>query len=102
MKKIIGVESDSIEILYTNLTIDQLLEKLLEIRKCVPGDAKSYAWVDGYDGDELHVNFHYKREETDEEYLERIRKEDCERKRIADDEAEIYRRLKAKFEGQNK
>lgn len=96
-KKIIEDESIDIEFDYLKPTLDEVIEKLQEIRKTVPGDAKARAWVDGYDGDEIHVCFEYKREETDEEYLDRITKEGWERKRKADDEMETYRRLKAKF-----
>lgn len=96
-KKIIEDESTDIEFDYLKPTLDEVIAKLQEIRKTVPGDAKARAWVDAYDGDEIHVCFEYKREETDLEYLDRITKEGWERKRKADDEMETYRRLKAKF-----
>lgn len=98
MKKIIEDESESIEIKYTGLTLDALIARILLLRETVPGHAVVNSWVDGYDDDEIHMNFVFKREETDEEYLDRITKEGWERKRIADDEREMYRRLKAKFE----
>lgn len=99
-KLIVEDESVSIEFKYTGPTLDDVIAKLQEIRKTVPGDSKARAWVDGYDDDEIHVCFEYKREETDEEYQERLTKEHWEHKRKEDDEKEIYRRLKAKFEEQ--
>lgn len=98
-KKTIEDESTDIEFDYLKPTLDEVIAKLQEIRKTVPGDAKARAWVDGYDGDEIHVCFEYKREETDEEYQDRLTKERWEKQRKEDDEKEIYRRLKAKFGG---
>lgn len=102
MKKIIEDKSESIEIKYTGLTLERFILQVSKIRETVPDNAIVYAWVDGYDDDEIHMNFRFKREETDAEYLDRITKEGWERKRIADDEREMYRQLKAKFEGENK
>lgn len=99
MKNFIEVESDSVEVRYSKKSLDQVIAALVEIRKTVPGDAKTYGWVDGYGDDEFHINFHYIREETDLEYLDRITKEGFERKRQADDEIVMYKRLKEKFEG---
>ena len=96
-KQIIEDESVNIEFKYSGPTLDDVIQKLQEIRKTVPGDAKARAWVDGYDDDEIHVCFEYKREETDEEYQDRLKKEFFEQKRKEDDEKEIYRRLKARF-----
>lgn len=96
-KEIIEDESTDIEFDYLKPTLDEVIAKLQEIRKTVPGDAKARAWVDGYDGDEIHVCFEYKREETEEEYQDRLKKEFFEKKRKEDDEKEIYRRLKAKY-----
>ena len=102
MKKIVEDESESIEIKYTRLTLDDLILQINKIRETVPGHAIAYAWVDGYDDDEIHMNFNFKREETDEEYQARQKKEYWEKKRIEDDEKEVYRQLKAKFEGEMK
>lgn len=96
-KKIIEDESVSIEIRYSSPTLDDLIQKLQDIRKTVPGNSKPRAWVDGYDGDEIHVCFEYNREETEEEYQDRLKKEFFEKKRKEDDEKEMYRRLKSKF-----
>ncbi len=96
-KLIVEDESDNIEFDYLKPTLDEVIQKLQEIRKIVPGIAKARAWVSGYDDDEIHVCFEYKREETDEEYDKRVQKARWELKRKEDDEKEIYRRLKAKF-----
>lgn len=102
MKKIIEDESESIEIKYTGLTLEGFILQLSKIREAVPGTAVTYAWVDGYDDDEIHMNFKFKREETDEEYEARLKKEYWEKKRIEDDELAIYKRMKAKLEGETK
>lgn len=96
-KLVVEDESDNIEFMYGRPTLDEVITKLQEIRKTVPGIAKARAWIDGYDDDEIHVCFEYKREETDKEYDERLQKARWEAKRIEDDEKETYRRLKAKF-----
>lgn len=96
-KKIIEDESVNIEFKYSGPTLDAVIQKMQEIRRTVPGDSKARAWVDGYDDDEIHVCFEYKREETDEEYDERMQKAHWEAKRKEDDEKETYRRLKEKF-----
>jgi hypothetical protein len=96
-KLVVEDESVNIEFRYSGPTLDDVIAKLQEIRKTVPGCAKARAWVSGYDDDEIHVCFEYKREETDKEYDARIQKARWETKRIEDDEKETYRRLKAKF-----
>lgn len=105
MKKLIECESDAVVLkAYTgNVTdLDSFIETLTKIRSTVPGCAETKSWIDGYDDDEIHICFKFKREETDEEYQARQKKEYWEKKRIADDEKEMYRKLKAKFEGDTK
>lgn len=99
MKKIIDVESEIFKaVSWETHTLDQFIEFLLKLKLTVPGDAKMSMWMSGYD-DEPNLSFCYSRPETDVEEAERLSKEFFERKRIADDEAATYRKLKAKFEG---
>lgn len=102
MKKIIDDHTEEIEINWNPNTLDGIIEYLVDLRKSVPGSARANVYVGGYGNDEYNLFFTFKREETDEEYQSRLKKEYWEKKRIEDDEKETYRQLKAKFEGDNK
>lgn len=103
MKKIIEVESEVFKAMsWETHTLDQLIEFLAKLKLTVPGDARMYVYMSGYDLDEPEISFYYKRPETDAEEAQRLSKEFFEKKRIADDEAVMYRILKAKFESDNK
>jgi len=97
-KKVIKCESEEIELGRWDLDFGKLLFKLNEIAKAVPEDAKMQGYVSGYDDEYYTINFVYHREETDSEYKDRLIKESFEKKRVEDDEKEIYRRLKEKYE----
>jgi hypothetical protein len=99
MKKIIEDESIDITFSWKKQTLDDVIEYLQEIRKTAPGDSVARIWVDGYDDDEFRMCFEYEREETEGEYQERLQKEYHEAKLKEDDKKEMYRRLKAEFEG---
>jgi hypothetical protein len=102
MKKIIDACTKEIDISWKHNTLDGIIEYLVDLRESVPGSARLNVYVGGYDGDEYSLYFTFKREETDEEYQARLKKEYWEKKRIEEDEKETYRQLKAKFEGDNK
>lgn len=102
MKKIIDACTEEIDISWKPGTLDGIIEYLVDLRESVPGSASANVYVGGYDHDAYYLYFTFKREETDEEYQARLKKDYWEKKRIEDDEKEAYRQLKAKFEGDNK
>lgn len=97
MKKKIEVVSNEIELGSYTTNFGKLMEKLREIEKEFPYDARLRGHVSGYDDEYYTIYFTHQREETDFEYQNRLNKEYYEKKRIEDDELEMYRRLKNKF-----
>lgn len=98
MKKIISCTTEGIELGSYKINFGTLLLKLLDLEKEIPLESEISGYVSGYDDEYYTLEFTYQREETDSEYEERLCKEKIEKKRIEDDEKEIYRRLKEKFE----
>lgn len=98
MKKIITCITEGIELGSYKIDFGTLLLKLRDLEKEIPLESEISGYVSGYDDEYYTLEFTYRREETDSEYEERLRKEKIEKKRIEDDEKEIYRRLKEKFE----
>lgn len=98
MKKIITCTTEGIELGSYKTDFGALLLKLRDLEKEIPLESEISGYVSGYDDEYYTLEFTYQREETDSEYEERLRKEKIEKKRIDDDEKEMYRRLKEKFE----
>lgn len=99
MKKIITVESEALEMSTYFTTLKGLIEWVDSVRKDFPEDSYLKGYVSGYDGDSYTIAVSADRQESDYEYENRLNREKWEKKRVEDDEKEIYRRLKEKFEG---
>lgn len=97
MKKQVEVVSNEIEFGSYARDLGSLIEMLHEIAKEFPPSAKLRGHISGYDDEYYTIYFTQHREETDYEYQNRLNKEFHEKKRIEDDELEMYRRLKNKF-----
>jgi len=97
MKKKITAESSSFTLNPYLTTLSELEGWLKGVKNDFPEDSLLSGYVSGYDGDNYTLCFTTSREETDYEYENRLNKEKWEKKRVEDDEKEIYLRLKAKF-----
>lgn len=84
---------------FSHRTLGELISKLEDIKNSGTPDTAKINWqIDGYDDDELHINFEYKTEETDEEYNKRIEQEKTKEWHEKRERKLMYEILKREFE----